>query len=371
MDKKEINKLFERYSQGQCTDAERQLVDEWLTFGDFAEIQRTDRDIDGDLNRIKSTLPVYRPLSRVRLWKVAVAASLISICTFGLIRYYNTVPFVEQNTVQLDVFPKGDNPTLTLANGQKISLSKSQSAIIIKASELTYSDGSTLSDKPDKLLNISDNDLQSIETPYGSQYQVILDDGTKVWLNAGSILHFPQSFEGKKEREVTLSGEGYFEVAKKRKQPFIVRGRDQKIEVLGTHFNVSNYPESVKTKTTLIEGAVKVNVLRSKATRVLRPGEQAVLDGVDIVIRDVDAESASSWKDGMLDFRNEMLTDILSEIARTYNIEVDYEGRLPQERLYGKISKNKSLQSAVKILELSSDAKFKIVGRKLIVSSKK
>src|SRR5690606_548553 len=124
--------------------------------------------------------------------------------------------------------------------------------------------------------------LQSIETPYGSQYQVILDDGTKVWLNAGSILHFPQSFEGKKEREVTLSGEGYFEVAKKRKQPFIVRGRDQKIEVLGTHFNVSNYPESVKTKTTLIEGAVKVSVLRSKATRVLRPGEQAVLDGVDI-----------------------------------------------------------------------------------------
>jgi ferric-dicitrate binding protein FerR (iron transport regulator) len=212
--------------------------------------------------------------------------------------------------------------------------------------------------------------MNTIRTPAGGQYQIKLPDGTKVWLNASSIIKFPSSF-ARNFREVELEGEAYFEVAKMLYNNninihFFVKNKEQQIEVLGTHFNVSSYPEDI-IKTTLLEGSVRVYSLISNSSQVLKPGQQSQIVNGEIEIRAADTESSFAWKNGDFIFNNEELYSIMNKLERWYDIEVEYKGSVVPRRFSGAVSRSNNLSEVLRIMELTGKVKFEIEGRRVFV----
>lgn len=264
-----------------------------------------------------------------------------------------------------DVAPGGNRATLTLANGSTISLDSVHNGSLAHQGNskiLKMNNGRLIyhaaggSDKSAVVYN-------TISTPRGGQYELILADGSKVWLNAASSLKFPASFAGK-NREVELTGEAYFEIAANKDKPFIVKTGQAKIQVLGTHFNVMAYNAEIKT--TLLEGSVKMNY--KSATATLKPGQQARVNTnqENIKVANVDVEEAVAWKNGLFQFNNTSLETIMQQISRWYDVEVLYADPAPSRRFTGKMSRNVSLQHVLKVLELS-DVKFTLEGKKIKV----
>lgn len=210
----------------------------------------------------------------------------------------------------------------------------------------------------------------TVTTPRGGQYQLILADGSRVWLNAESSLRFPTSFQGK-ERRVELAGEGYFEIAKDATKPFIVKinttsEEKDEVEVLGTHFNIMAYNDEGIVKTTLLEGSVKIN--RNNKIAMLKPGQQAKLQNQSIkVVEDVDTDEAIAWKNGYFQFTSANLQQVMRQIARWYDVDISYEGKIPERKFGGKISRDNNASEVLKVLELSK-VKFRIENRKIIVT---
>ena len=205
----------------------------------------------------------------------------------------------------------------------------------------------------------------TVSTPRGGQYQIVLSDGSKVWLNAASSIRFPTAFSGSL-REVELTGEAYFEVAKNKEKPFQVKVRDMKIAVLGTHFNVKAYEDEAETKTSLLEGSVKI--IQGKEAGLLKPGQQAVINFKDdkVKIATADMVEVIAWKNGLFRFEGANIETIMREIGRWYDVEIVYAGKVPMRRFEGKINRNAGLSEVLRILELSN-VKFSIAGKKIIV----
>jgi ferric-dicitrate binding protein FerR (iron transport regulator) len=194
---------------------------------------------------------------------------------------------------------------------------------------------------------------------------MVLPDGSKVWLNAESSLRFPTAFTGN-QREVTLTGEAYFEVAKNKEKPFRVEVDGMSINVLGTHFNVNAYLDENNIRTSLLEGSVKI--IKGNLSELLKPGYQAVLNKKQDKIRitDADMDGVMAWKNGLFQFDGADINTIMHEIGRWYNVEIVYSGKVPARTFEGKISRNAELSEVLRILELSK-VKFSVVGRKIIV----
>lgn len=189
----------------------------------------------------------------------------------------------------------------------------------------------------------------TIMTPKGGQFQVVLPDGTHVWLNAASSLKFPSSFSGT-ERSVDLIGEAYFEVAHNKEKPFKVKTENQEVQVLGTHFNVNAYPDEAGINTTLLEGAVKI--ISDKGATLIKPGQYLLLSRADQTIRvgNADIETVVAWKNGFFQFDKADLKTVLRQISRWYNIEVQYEGKIPDRLFSGKIYRTAGIQEVLDIL---------------------
>jgi ferric-dicitrate binding protein FerR (iron transport regulator) len=213
--------------------------------------------------------------------------------------------------------------------------------------------------------------MNTVSTPYGGQYKVLLPDGSKVYLNAGSTISYPFFFD-QKTRSVSLSGEAYFEVAKDKSRPFVVsvprtvNVPDQKITVLGTHFNISAYPDERAYTTTLLEGSVKVSSSEKNISEVLVPGQQAVL-AKTLKIGPADTDGALAWKNGVFYFANQPIDRVMRELERWYNIEVQYQGEMPRVGFWGQISRNKMLSDVLRDLEYTNSIHFKIEGRRVTV----
>jgi ferric-dicitrate binding protein FerR (iron transport regulator) len=186
-----------------------------------------------------------------------------------------------------------------------------------------------------------------------------------VWLNASSSIHFPTAFTGN-HREVELTGEAYFEVAKNKEKPFHVNVNGMQVEVLGTHFDVNAYGDEGGIKTSLLEGSVKIK--SGQTSGLLKPGEQATLikDRSLIEIKKADMNEVMAWKNGLLQFDGAGLSSLLSEISRWYNVDIVYKGQVPDRRFEGKISRDAQLSDVLKILELSN-VKFSVLGKKIVV----
>lgn len=270
-----------------------------------------------------------------------------------------------------DVDPGSTKATLTLANGQKITLDDAkkgkladQLGISVSKTEngqliYTVAGKSGLSDE------ISYNTL---ETPAGGQYQLILPDGTKIWLNAGSSLKYPASFASLKERRVTLKGEAYFEVSHHKDLPFRVQTPKQTVEVLGTHFNVNAYTDEPDTKTTLLEGSVKVLPENKAQVMMLKPGQQAQV-GADNEVISIDTESVTAWKNGDFILKDEDFQATMRKIARWYDVEIVYDESAPKDiELGGWVSRSKHISAVLKIIESTGKVHFKVQGRRVTVT---
>lgn len=265
-----------------------------------------------------------------------------------------------------DIAPGGQRAILQLADGTEIKLDSAGDGMLAqqgKVKVIKQQDGRISYDRPED--KTAETLYNTITTPKGGQYQLLLADGSRVWLNAASSLRFPVCFTGA-QRKVELKGEGYFEIAHIAARPFHVQVNNMDIQVLGTHFNVNAYTDEATARTTLLEGSVKVS---EGATAVsLQPGQQAARtgNGQITVENNVNIEEVMAWKNGMFFFKGADLETILRQAARWYDVDIDYEGKIAQ-RFSGQISRNVNASQLFNILELTGKVHFEIEGKKVIV----
>ena len=313
----------------------------------------------------------HRPM-RVVYWQRWAAAVLLLIIAGGAWWLLNKnrnpgkSPLVTATALKKDVAPGTSKAMLTLADGSVIELDSAlngrlpqQGNVHLQARPglLKYGKGNQTAGG-----NIAYNVLR---TPKGGQYRLELPDGSRVWLNAASSLRFPTTFAGQ-ERRVELNGEAYFEIAKNARQPFFVTVNKASVAVLGTSFNIMAYTNEAAIKTTLLEGAVKVS--QEAASSVLKPGEQSLLDanGKIQVIEKADIDLAVAWKNGFTSFKSADIKTIMRQVERWYDIEVVYNGPVPERSFTGDIPRDANLSELLRLLEISR-IHFKMDRHKLIV----
>lgn len=397
MNQKEFEELLIKYREGNCSETEKLHIERWYWEYNEYETGLTEASIAAARLEVLERLPKAVPERKL---KYPFRIPLIAACTllvFGISFYLlkRNKPLTETVIAQ-DVKPGGYKAILILANGTNIDLNevkegeiaKDKGINIIKLPEgqLQFKADHTLSaeQKPDTLSGLvsaprlvkQGSGLNVVLTPKGGQYHIALPDGTNVWINAGSTLRFPSSFEDMPERRVHLTGEAYFEVAqvktvfgmqkRARKVPFIVQTGKQEITVLGTHFNVNSYDDEPNVKTTLLEGMVKVS--SNSEDEVIKPGQQAINDGSAIIVKRADTEMAVAWKNGEFMFARENLKSIMRKVKRWYNVEVAYTNpEIGNKPFSGTISKFKNVSEVLNLLEVTGEVKFKIEGRKITV----
>ena len=308
----------------------------------------------------------------ISLRRFGIAASVIGLILFSTFLLFNRKPStdfvktdVNEQRFKDDVSPGGDKAILTLADGSSIVLDDAQNGTLTQqgSSKVIKLGGKLMYDPTNK--DAKEIVYNTISTPNGGQYQLELPDGTLVWLNAISSIHFPTSFVGK-ERRVEVKGEAYFEVAKNREMPFIVTVNNAEIQVLGTHFNINAYADEDDVRTTLLEGSVKF--VHGVNTNTLKPGQQSQLstDGITKIVSNVDVEEVVAWKNGMFDFENAGIETVMRQLSRWYDVEIEYKGKT-DDLFIAEMRRNIKLSDALKALELTGKVKFEIQGKKIIV----
>jgi len=300
------------------------------------------------------------------------AAAIIILLGTGLIfltsnRKDDSVKPVITKKTTTDIEPGKEGAILTLVDGSKMLLdslgngivtTQNGTKVLLQNGQLVYKTGKS----SDVLVGFN-----TMTTPKGRQFQLLLPDGSKVWLNAASSIRYPIAFTGN-ERKVEVTGEAYFEVAKDPNRPFKVKVNEEtEIEVLGTHFNINSYNNEESINTTLLEGSVLVK--NSSGKLVLKPGQQARVAGSEKIklVSDVDVEKVMAWKDGVFNFQDATLQEVMRQLERWYDIDVVYEKNIPRLEFYGKMGRDLSLAAVLRGLE-KSNVHFRIEeGRKLVV----
>ncbi len=378
MDQARLAYLYERYQGNRLTAAEQaeweamlldisrdgelqRLIDrDWHDGGDqpalasAEEQERIYRYIVGHAQRRGKRVPIRR-------WLPYAAAAVLLAIGVGALLLGRQGPAVHQSPplAQTDITPGGNRAFLMLDDGSTVALSAAQSGIVI-GEDITYSDGS-------KVFGADGNGLAQgaanrLVVPKGGTYQVTLPDGTEVWLNAESTLRYPGRF-GSDKRAVSLEGEAYFDVVSDGRRPFVVSTPGEEIEVMGTQFNVTSYPNEPTTKTTLVEGKVKVRNAASGQAFVLDPDQQSVSEGANTRVTQVAAIQFTAWKDGYFFFEKTPFADVLEQMARWYDIEISYHQR-PTKTFSGKMKRDAQLATVLDFFE-DSGIRFHLDGRTL------
>ncbi|RLJ75141.1 FecR family protein [Pedobacter alluvionis] len=302
---------------------------------------------------------VSRPKRTRQLWARMVGAAMILIIAgVSYLYFLNADKKVNETQSIADVKPGHTAATLTLATGKKILLNDASVGAIASEKGIEVSktkDGKVV--YTIKGSNAGSNtNLNTLSTAKGETYQIVLLDGTKVWLNAATTLTYPANMRGSNERVVRVDGEAYFEVAKDKRHPFIVESATQRVKVLGTHFNINSYLDEEKTITTLAEGVVEVSTVKRSSEpdkKTLKPGQQSIAEGSKIEVQEADLQTTLAWKDGKLYFKDASIQEVLRQVSRWYNIEVEYRGTPTKELFSGGIKRTANLSSVLRILELS------------------
>jgi transmembrane sensor len=391
---KEISRLLFKYLQGTLTVKEAIALEQWkqqseenqLFFDKLSNTSiasqrfETEEALPKNLeDRIFSKISMQIPelqgkvvKMRRHWWKYAASAAAVLVLSVSGI-FLLTRPRPEQNISKVEKIeqhdvaaPEENYATITLADGQKVDLNNSSGMLASQGKmEVVKTGDGLIVYKAATGKTGGDVQWNTLTNPRGSNViGMVLEDGTKVWLNAGSSLTYPVAFIGN-ERKVSITGEAYFEVAKNKLKPFTVSRDKMQIEVLGTHFNVNTYGDEAFIKVTLLEGSVKVN--NGGKSGLLKPGQQAkISDDIINVNADVNIEQVMAWKNGYFSFDKASATEVMQEIARWYNIQVAYEGEMPTEQFGGELRRNSKLSSVLKILE-KSGVNFRIEGKKVTV----
>ena len=381
--RKHFREILKKYNAGKATLEEKRFLESFYAVFETEEDRITDANESqytqlgqAIKNEIAQQLGMeQKPASVIKFrpfWlRSAAAVLIISAIALGANFLLKTdkpgQSRIAKNTFK-NISPGGNKAVLTLADGRRVVLDDAQNGqlatqagvVITKAADgqIVYRISGTAKAGQDILQN-------TISTPRGGQYQVILPDNTSVWLNSASSISYPATFTGD-ERLVTLTGEAYFEVAENKKMPFKVRSGLQTVEVLGTHFNVNAYADEPNTLTTLAQGSVKL-VSAVSSTRII-PGEQGLVSASgSILTRRVDVDRELAWKNGLFSFEGQDIRAIMRQISRWYDIEVVYDKNLPEEKYYGEIARSSKLESVFKILELNNIT-FRMEGKTVFVS---
>ncbi|TDG37520.1 FecR family protein [Pedobacter changchengzhani] len=390
MNVNEIKNLLDKYLSGNCNEEELRRVEEWLDRENQSENEWTrlspvkkEEWLSSLFKSIKTktkhttvvtielakVLPIYK-----KVW--FKCASIAAVLLIGLIIGYNQ--FTQKPTLIVLGVEKVNNPSLS-DNKAMLTLSDGSSIILDSASDgkLASQGNSSITKSKGKLTYsaVGKNGgvvFNTISTLRGGQYHLVLPDGTKVWLNAASSLHFPTRFSGK-ERNVRLTGEAYFEVAKNGAMPFKVdvAGKGE-VKVLGTHFNVNAYADEPTINTTLLEGSVQFSIPSSRRGGLgvrITPGEQVQLtkERKLSVNKRVDVETVMAWKNDKFIFNSTDLETIMRQLERWYDVTVYYKNGIPKDEFVGIISRNVKISEILKMLETTGSVKFEIKGKTIIV----
>ncbi|WP_316836604.1 FecR family protein [Pedobacter nutrimenti] len=373
----ELRVLAGKCQEGIATEDERKAFDEayqlLLTRHSFWDAELMGEK-DAVHKEIRKSLfdQVSRYKTKHKVYSIGrYLSAAVIVITIGIAAYFflNKADRKVQ-ALATRIVPGSNTATLTLADGRKINLNNAENGALVKQTgiEITKSADGQLLYKVQGTEEKADHSLayNTVETPKGGQYQIILPDGTKVWLNAASSLRFPLSFASLKDRRVELNGEAYFEVSKDKAHPFKVINEGQEVSVLGTHFNINGYRDEGVIKTTLLEGSVSVlsTYAGSKlkpAEVIIRPGEQAILNrqGIEVIKKDVD--QVIDWKNGDFIFEKERLRDVMNKIGRWYNVKVIYDKDVNIDLTFsGQMSRSKDISEILKSLASTGEIKFEV-----------
>jgi ferric-dicitrate binding protein FerR (iron transport regulator) len=385
--------LILRYLRGGLTPKEEEELEHWLDAAEqnrvFFEKLKEERELEQELSfftaldtekawqRIASqTIEKDKAISLWRrntaIWKYAAVIALMLAAALSF--YYTQImqhPAANELASTMpeqqveEIVPGGDKAKLTFSDGSVFLLEDMANGTVREENGVKVS-----KQEGQVTFEIAGNSssqvfFNTISTPVGGQYQVILPDGTKVWLNSASTLYFPSAFV-KNERVVELTGEGYFEVSKNRQKPFKVKVNEAVIEVLGTHFNIMAYANERYLTTTLLEGSVKVN--KGSKSQLMVPGQQARI-GEDILLRNVDVEEAVAWKNGLFYFHKADIATIMRQLERWYGIEAAYSGEISSKHFSGIISRDTEIDKVLEMLSLTKTVRFKTEGRRIVVTT--
>jgi len=369
----EVAEMLDYFKDNGIPDKFDQLLGE--EFSKAVESTNPTEQIEHLTDKVKLNLKQHvasKKKSDLYRWLPYVAAVLI----FGTVgvSWFIFSPKADDTIVsEMNIMPGGNKATITLADGRVLTLDESREGIIIEGQEVTYNDGTSTV----LALESSSPQMLTLSTPRGGTYRVTLADGSMVWLNAESTLKYPSHF-AKGERVVELEGEAYFEVKRVQTessdvhfQPFKVVSANQTITVLGTEFNVSAYHDEDDTKTTLVDGKVRIQAAQDRKNITLFPGEQGITGQGGLGKNKVDVSDYIDWKNGEFVFRNETAKEVLHRIARWYDIEIDYRKYLPADEIFsGSISRQSTLQTVLNIMQEAGDLAFEIENRTVIVRNK-
>lgn len=329
-------------------------------------------------DRLSSRLmedPAWRaaPLKRMNWKRYLIAASVVGVAAIGTLLFVRSKHDVETvatpiaSRLKNDVAPGGNKAVLTLSDGSSVVLDKAAKGIVsdqgaarvVKTDEGKLAYNIILNEKPTEVA------YNTLTTPAAGEFQVVLPDGSKVWLNNASSLRYPVSFTGK-DREVELQGEAYFEIASNSRQPFKVKVSGVAVDVLGTSFNISAYADEATIKTTLLSGAVRVS--KGEVGSLLKPNEQAQVNGAGklSVLKDVDVDAEVAWRSGLFHFERADIKTVMKVLARWYDLDVQYEGPVTSHEFGGYIERKLNLSQVLEILQ-KNQVHFDLDGRKLTV----
>ncbi len=387
----EFNELISRYISGELNSSEKLALLEMLdeqdgidtldsimrdnlakAKNDFASQQQTEKFLTALSSKI-ATKENTSPQKVVKLfrWKNWVAAASLALAVgVGTTYILNKeLPADSQGLAIVqetkDITPAISGAILTLADGSQIVLDSLGNGQVAKQSNTTISnnDGQLIY----KAQKGASSVYNTMSTPKGQKYNLQLADGTKVWLNASSAIKFPTAFSGS-TREVSITGEAYFEVSPDNKRPFIVDVRGMQVEVLGTHFNINAYNDEEVIRTTLLEGSVVIT--QSMKSKKLIPGQQAVVSKLGLISleQNVNLAQVMSWKNGLFYFEDSSLQEVMREISRWYDVEVVYQEGIPERNFEGEIQRNLKLSEVLRILELNK-VKFSLEGRTVLIAN--
>ncbi|MEN5087080.1 FecR domain-containing protein [Sphingobacterium faecium] len=359
-----ISSLIVQEMKGEQRDEDRLLLKKWLSESQenqavykrcfdqvmqkksFESLQEFEKNRDFEKIRAKLfTTPVPQQLFSFKRMLPFVAAACM-IIALGGVWYYNqtnsSIPSAIQLS-QMDRLPAQNRATVTFSDGRQFQLNEHESQVHMDKKGVHYDDGSAVAETQSA-------QFATIETPRGGVYDVILPDGTRVKLNASTTLRYPTVFAADK-REVRVDGEAYFEVAKRKNQPFIVETANQQVSVLGTHFNVNTYGNKSEMKTTLQEGKVQVKELTSGKHIILLPGYQSLVNKGKLISRAVDVNQEMAWIHGRFNFDGKSLYEVMDELSRWYNVDVEYRGEIPDVEFFGGTYRTSKLSTILKILK--------------------
>ncbi|MDQ0965959.1 transmembrane sensor [Flavobacterium sp. W4I14] len=365
MNTDDIKYLIEKYNDQTATSDERMIVEQWydringaeLTKNQFNEEKVKKQIFQNITSRIDHNKVQQEP-KKIKLFYTLFfkAAIMIMVLLAGVYVYLKQTErdllVTSSESKKTKIIPGGNNAVLLLADGSQIILNKASDGQIAdqpgvkvvktKSGELIYRFAENTN--PESIA------INTVITPRGGQYHLVLVDGTEVWLNAGSSIKFPTAFTGS-DRRVDITGEVYFEVAKNKAKPFIVSTNKSEITVLGTHFNINAYDDEEYQRTTLLEGSVEIK--SGKQTTRLTPGQQAIIkektEGIKIE-KIEDLEAIIAWKNGYFQFEKADLKSVMRLVSRWYDIKVSYSGSIPAKEYTGKIPRNVSVSKLIEML---------------------